>query len=128
MDNGQLKELVDELLKHGKELSWLEFKRNDATDNQCLGKYISGLANAANVAHELFGYLIFGIDNKTLDVVGSNFNYSNRKEKGAELDFYIRRNMTSYAGFEYFICDYDGKQVEIFQIPAAGTTPIAFEN
>jgi ATP-dependent DNA helicase RecG len=36
--------------------------------------------------------------------------------------------LTAHAGFEYFICDYDGKQVEIFQIPAAGTIPVAFEN
>jgi len=128
MNNCQLKDLVDELLQHGKELSWLEFKRNDATDNQRLGKYISGLANAANIAHELFGYLFFGIDDTTLKVVGSNFNYSSRKEKGSELDFYIRKNLTSHAGFEYFICDYDGKQVEIFQILAAGTIPVAFEN
>ena len=127
-NNCQLIELVDELLKRGKELSWFEFKRNDATGHQRLGKYISGLANAANVAHELFGYLIFGIDDNTLEVAGSDFNYLNRKEKGSELDFYIRRNLTYSAGFEYFVCDYDGKQVEIFQIPAAGTTPVAFEN
>ena len=127
-DNTQLIELVDDLLKRGKELSWLEFKRNDATEHQRLGKYISGLANAANVANELFGYLIFGVDDNTLEVTGSNYNYLNRKEKGSELDFYIRRNLTYSAGFEYFICDYDGKQVEIFQIPAAGTTPVSFEN
>ena len=127
MNNNQLVELVDELLTYGKELNWLEFKRNDATDNQRLGKYISGLANSANVSHKLFGYLIFGIDDETLEVVGTNYNYLNRKEKGSELDFYIRRNLTNFSGFEYFICDYTGKQVEIFQISAAGQIPVAFE-
>jgi predicted HTH transcriptional regulator len=39
-----------------------------------MGKYISGLANAANIAHELFGYLIFGVDDKTLEITGTNFN------------------------------------------------------
>ena len=39
MTNEELKALLDELLKQGKELEWLEFKLGDATDNQRLGKY-----------------------------------------------------------------------------------------
>ena len=42
MENQELKILVDELIGYGKELEWLEFKQGNATDNQRLGKYISG--------------------------------------------------------------------------------------
>ena len=128
MTNEELKSLIDELLLKGKELEWLEFKQGDATDAQRLGKYISGLANAANYNNVSFGYLVFGIKNETLDIVGTNYNYLNKKEKGSELDFYIRRNLNPSIHFQYFVCDYEGNRLEIFKIPAAQNIPVSFEN
>lgn len=128
MDNQELMLLIDELVLKGKELDWLEFKKGDATDNQRLGRYISGLSNAANLANQAFAYLIFGIQDETLEIVGTNFNYQNRKEKGSELDFYIRRNLAPSIGFQHFTCNYNGLKLEIFKIPAAANLPIYFEN
>ncbi|MDR2843350.1 MAG: putative DNA binding domain-containing protein [Candidatus Symbiothrix sp.] len=128
MNNQQLIYLIEDLLTYGKELNWLEFKRGDATDNQRFGKYISGLANAANIAFEPYAYLIFGIDNETLSVVGTTFDYEKKKEKGSELDFYIRRNLSPSISYQHFICDYNDKKVVIFKIPAAGNLPVYFEN
>ena len=120
--------MVDQLLREGKELEWLEFKKGDATENQRLGKYISGLANAANFCNVSSAFLIFGIENDTLNVVGTNFKYRDRKEKGGELDFYIRRNLQPSINFQHFVCDYHGKVLEIFKIPAAHHVPVSFEN
>ena len=128
MTNEELKALLDELLKQGKELEWLEFKLGDATDNQRLGKYISGLANAANFNNVPFAYLVFGVKDNSLEIVGTKFNYLNRKEKGSELDFYIRRNLSPSIQFEHFPCDYNGKPIQIFKIPAAQNIPIMFQN
>lgn len=128
MTNEELKSLIDELLLKGKELEWLEFKQGDATDAQRLGKYISGLANAANYNNVPFGYLVFGIKDETLDVVGTNYNYLNQRAKGSELDFYIRRNLSPSVHFQHFECDYNGSKIEIFKISAAQNIPISFEN
>lgn len=127
MRNQELIELVDDLLKEGKELSWLEFKEGNATDNQRLGKYISALSNAANLAHRPYGYLIFGIKDGSLEIVGTKFSYENRKEKGSDLDFYIRHNLSPSVYFEHFVCNYQGKKIEIFRIPKSFNTPIEFE-
>ncbi len=114
-------------MKEGKELSWLEFKEGNATDNQRLGKYISALSNAANLAHRPYGYLIFGIKDGSLEIVGTKFSYENRKEKGSDLDFYIRHNLSPSVYFEHFVCNYQGKKIEIFRIPKSFNTPIEFE-
>lgn len=127
MRNQELIELVDDLLKEGKELSWLEFKEGNATDNQRLGKYISALSNAANLAHRPYGYLIFGIKDSSLEIVGTKFSYENRKEKGSDLDFYIRHNLSPSVYFEHFVCNYQGKKIEIFRIPKSFNAPIEFE-
>ena len=127
MKNQELIELVDDLLKEGKELSWLEFKEGNATDNQRLGKYISALSNAANLAHRPYGYLIFGIKDGSLEIVGTKFSYENRKEKGSDLDFYIRHNLSPSVYFEHFVCNYQEKKIEIFRIPKSFNVPIEFE-
>ena len=127
MENQELIKLVDDLLREGRELSWLEFKEGDVTDNQRLGRYISALSNAANLAHRPYGYLIFGVKDSSLEVVGTNFSYINRKEKGSDLDFYIRHNLSPSIYFEHFVCDYQGKKLEIFRVPKASNTPIEFE-
>jgi len=128
MTNDDLILLIDELILKGKELDWLEFKKGNATDNQRLGRYMSGLSNAANLANQAFAYLIFGIQDETLEIVGTNFNYHNRKEKGSELDFYIRRNLSPSIGFQHFVCNYNQLKLEIFKIPAASNLPVYFEN
>ena len=61
-------------------------------------------------------------------MVGTNFKYRDRKEKGGELDFYIRRNLQPSINFQHFVCDYHGKVLEIFKIPAAHHVPVSFEN
>ncbi len=128
MSNDDLILLLDDLLQQGKELEWLEFKKGDATDNQRLGRYISGLSNAANFCNVQFSYLVFGVEDDTLNILGTNFKYNSRKEKGGELDFYIRRSLNPSINFEHFICDYHGKTLEIFKIPAALNVPVSFEN
>ena len=127
MENYQLIDLVDNLLKEEKELSWLEFKTGKATDNQRLGRYIAALANAACLAHQPYGYLIFGIEDTTLKVVGTDFYYKRRREKGSELEFYIRQNLNPSVFFEHFECDYKGKRIEIFRVPKTTNIPVEFE-
>ena len=128
MTNDELIELVDELLGQGRELEWLEFKKGSATEHKRLGQYISGLSNAANLSKEPMAYLLFGIDNDSLNVVGSNFKYRHRKEKGGDLDYYIRRSLQPSINFRYYECNYHGKLVEVFMIPAAQNVPVKFDN
>lgn len=127
MSNDELIKLVDQLRSHSKEITWIEFKKNEATDNQRLGRYISGLANAANIARVPFAYLVFGVENDTWHVVGTTYNYFSRKEKGSDLDFYIHKGLSPSVFFEVFPCDYHGQKLTVFKIPAAANIPVEFE-
>lgn len=62
MENQEIIALIDNLIKEGKELSWLEFKKGNATDNQRLGRYISALSNAANLANQPRARRLIGTD------------------------------------------------------------------
>ena len=65
-------ELIDYLSELPSETEWLEFKRNRHVPEQ-LGQYLSALANGACVAGKPTGYLIFGVDDETHQVVGHRF-------------------------------------------------------
>ena len=128
MTNTELIKLIDDLRALPKENEWVEFKSGNATTHDKLGNYISGLSNSACLSNEPLGYLIFGIDDSTHNVVGTNYKFKNRKEGNEELEFWIRRCLSPSIKFDYFICNYNSINIEIFKIPAAIAEPTHFKN
>jgi hypothetical protein len=73
--------LVERLRALPTETEWLEFKRNHA-EPQEIGEYLSALANEAGLGNQPRGYLVFGIDDISHDVVGTRFDPYATKAKG----------------------------------------------
>lgn len=128
MTNTALIELIDELRALPKENEWVEFKTGNVTTNDKLGQYISGLSNAACIANQAFAYLVFGVNDETHQVVGTNYKFKNRKEGNEELELWVRRFLNPSIKFDHFPCDYDTNYLEIFRIPAAIGEPTTFKN
>ena len=128
MTNTESIELIDELRALPKENEWVEFKSGNVTTNDKLGQYISGLSNAACIANQSFAYLVFGINDENHQVVGTNFNFKNRKEGNEEVELWIRRFLSPSIKFDHFISDYGTDRLEIFRIPAATGEPTNFKN
>lgn len=128
MNNTELIRLVGELRALPKENEWVEFKSGNAVTNERLGQYISAISNAACIHNRPFGYLLFGIDDKTHAVEGTKFRFQNRKEGNSELELWIRRLLTPSIKFEFFPCNYKDHYLEVFKIPAAVGEPTHFKN
>jgi ATP-dependent DNA helicase RecG len=76
----QIDSLLDKLLQIPFETEWFEFKRTmEDTGTAKLGEYFSALSNEANLKNQPYGWLIFGIDDKTHEIIGTN--YRNRDKK-----------------------------------------------
>ena len=73
MSEGERIALVDRLRGLPTETEWCEFKRNHY-EPQVLGEYLSALANAACLSGQARAYLVFGIDDATHTVVGTQFD------------------------------------------------------
>jgi ATP-dependent DNA helicase RecG len=127
MDNAELIKLVDELRALPKENEWVEFKSGNVTTNERLGMYISAISNAACIHNKPFGYLIFGINDNTHAVEGTEFRFQKRKEGSSELEIWIRRLLTPSIKFEFFPCSYKDRYLEVFKIPAAVGEPVHFQ-
>lgn len=73
MDQVELKSLLDELIARW-EGEVVEFKQADKDYKTSeIGKYFSALANEANLRGAESGWLIFGVNNKSRTVVGTNY-------------------------------------------------------
>ncbi len=118
----ELIELLKELLKNP-ENEFIEFKRakNDF-DIDKLGKYFSAMANEATLKDKQYGWIIFGIDDKTHSIEGTNYcidnNFNSVKKQ-------ISDNTTDNISFlEVYTINFESKRIIMFQVPAAVGTPI----
>ena len=82
MNDQQLIELLNELVKQPTESEWVEFKLNFHSEQE-IGERISALANGAAIHNQDFGYLVFGIEDKTHIIKGTTFKPKQHK-KGNE--------------------------------------------
>jgi ATP-dependent DNA helicase RecG len=110
-----------------KENEWVEFKKGTATTNDKIGQYISAISNASCLNNQSFGYLVFGIDDDTHNVVGTNFKLKNKKEGNQELELYLRQYLHPSVRFEHFVCQYNTFYIELFRIPTAKGEPTHFK-
>ena len=64
---------IHSLLSHpSREMEWVEYKLNDK-DPDMIGERISALANSAALFEKENAYILWGIVDDTLEVVGANF-------------------------------------------------------
>ena len=121
-----LDKLVRELLflPHGTE--WVEFK-HDNYDPQMIGRDISALANGAALMDKDTAYFIWGIDDKTHEIVGTNYDLHNLKKGNQELENWLRYLLSAHADFEYKTVIMEGKTIGVIVIRAAMNLPVTFE-
>jgi mloB len=127
MEYLDFKKLIDALTRKPKETEWLEFKHNFHSKEE-IGKRISALSNSAYLSSMPFGYIVFGVDDESHDVVGTNL-YGKQKMVGNEdLESWLATRLNPRVDFE-IIDDFnyeDKGHVCIFKIPATANRPVSF--
>lgn len=125
MDNQEI--LVRELCRRSKEESWLEFKKDNYRPDM-IGQDISALANSATLADHDYAYMIWGVDNTTHKIVGTEYDLQTLKKGNEELENWLRRLLSPNANFQSSVLEIDGKKVCLLTIHKAVGFPIVFEN
>ena len=127
MEYIDFKKLVDALTAKSKETEWVEFKHNFHS-NEEIGERISALSNSAYLCNMPFGYIMFGIDNETHDVIGTDLYATRKKVGNEELESWLSMRLNPRIDFEIIDdFDYEDKgHVCIFKIPATTYRPVSF--
>jgi ATP-dependent DNA helicase RecG len=118
--------LVRELRGLPAETEWVEFKANNA-DGQAIGEYISALANTAALMGKASGYLVWGIDDETHDVVGTSFRPRTERRGNEELESWLLRLLNPKADFRFHEITLDETRVVILEIERATRQPVQFQ-
>ena len=127
MEYTDFKRLIDGLLVKNKETEWIEFKENFHSKEE-IGERISALSNSAFLCNMPYGYIVFGVNDETLNVDGTNFHATRKKVGNEELESWLSTRLNPRIDFEIIDeFDYEDKgHVCVFKIPAATNQPVSF--
>lgn len=117
--NEELAGILESLINLPAETEIVEFKKaeNNFSDND-LGEYFSALSNEANLKNAPQAWLVFGVDNNSHLILGTNYKTS--RPSLDEMKKKIADQTTNRITFdEIYEVEYQGKRVIMFQIPAA---------
>jgi ATP-dependent DNA helicase RecG len=124
----ELRDKLEQFLAMPGEAEWVEFKHNNE-DPQQIGEYLSALSNSAALHRQPDGYIVWGIEDGTHEVVGTTFKPRKKKGKGNEdLEPWLTRLLTPRIDFSIHEFTVDTKPVVLFKIQAANTAPVAFSD
>ena len=120
-----INEIIEAARKHTYELPWIEFKHNNY-DPQEIGEYVSALANTAALFNQEHAFLIWGIDDKTHEILGTTFRPQAERVKNQSLDLWISTQLDPQVQFYFHSTTIEDKPVVLLEIGRAFSTPVKF--
>ncbi len=126
MDQQALLDTLERLRSLPREAATVEFKSNlDKADE--IGQYISALANSAVLEGHDRAWLLWGVEDGTHEVKGSQFDPFARKEGNQALIMWLQQMTLPRADFTFHGCDHPQGKVVMLGIHPARSAPIAFQ-
>ncbi len=119
--------LVHELRKLPAETEWVEFKENDS-DPQEIGEYLSALANSAALCGKAHAYVVWGIEDATHAIVGTSFSPATAKKGNEELESWLLHLLSPKIHFRFFPVTVDGHPLVLLEIGHAFRHPVQFQH
>lgn len=100
MSMENLEKLVNHLRSYPTETNWFEFKHNNY-DPDMIGQDISALANGAAYAEKACAYMIWGVHDKTHEIIGTDYDQYTLKVGNQEIESWLRNLISKNAEFEF---------------------------
>ncbi len=125
MKEQELIVLLKELQSYPKECEWVEFKVNNSNPQE-IGELLSALSNSACYHNQKYGFLVYGIEDATHHLVGTEFHPLTEKKGNQELENWIATQLNPRIDFNIFEFDFQDKHFAVFRIEATRNTPVSF--
>lgn len=118
--------LIKELISIPSETEWLEFKYNNFAP-QMIGSDISALANSAAYRGKDKAYMIWGVNNETHEILGTDYNRFSKIINNQEIESWLKNTVSKNADFDFFDTEIDGKKLVVLVIQKASGQPVTFK-
>lgn len=126
MENEELQMLIEELKALPNESEWVEFKENNSQP-QRIGEYVSALSNSACIENKEFAYLVYGIKDGSHEIVGTSFQPRKEKIGDQELENWLVTQLKPQVGVTIYEFEHNDKCIVVFQIEQANNRPVHFK-
>ena len=126
MSDTEFADLVRRLPAEVGEREWVEFKQNNA-DPQDIGEYLSALSNAARLADQPCGYILWGVEDGTRRRVGTTFQPREQKYGNEELEHWLTVHLNPQVEVAIREGEVEGRRHVLVRVAAAGHAPTAFK-
>ena len=125
MEQSELEILLNHLVTLPSESEWVEFKHNFHSKEE-IGERISALSNSAALLSKSYGYIVFGIENDTHNIIGTSFHAKNHKVGNEELENWLVSRLNPRIDVECIEFESQGKHISMYRIPSATDRPVTF--
>ncbi|MFI3326346.1 MAG: ATP-binding protein [Clostridia bacterium] len=119
--------IIEQCRLEKNEVPWLEFKVGNSDPNQ-IGEYVSALSNSAALFNKDKAYMIWGIDDKTHDIVGTNFDPQTTKQGNQSIELWIASQLEPQIQFYFYKTIIDDKNLVLLEINCANSSPVKFRS
>ena len=128
MTPDELQNKLRELKRLPAETEWVEFKLNDhgAAKYAEVGEYLSAIANSLALLRRDRGFVVWGIDNDSHDLVGTDFRPRLAKVGNEELENWLTRLLSPQIRFWIHELDWESRHFVLIEISPATHTPVRF--
>lgn len=115
MGETDLHSLLEQLILLPKEIEWVECKHNFHSPDE-VGQQLSALSNSACLHNQSCGFLIYGIQDETFQILGTDFKHSRQKKGNEEIEHWVAQRLNPKADFRIFEFEYDNKPWLFFRL------------
>jgi ATP-dependent DNA helicase RecG len=119
--------LVRKLAAFPRETEWLEFKVG-SFNPETAGKYVSAIANSTIFCGVDKGYFIFGVEDLTHRIVGTNLRIDREKVGNETFLHWLSKSLIPSINVEHCGVVVDGCHVEILAIDPGYQQPVRFKH
>ncbi|HKO99052.1 MAG TPA: ATP-binding protein [Pyrinomonadaceae bacterium] len=121
-----LNQLLKSLLNLPKETEWVEFKLNNDKP-EAIGEYLSALSNSAALHGKEGGYLVWGIEDGSHNVLGTTAQPQFRKIGNEELENWLAHNLSPRVDFRFHEFEHENHRVVLVRVQPALGSPVSFK-
>src|SRR3989344_1938847 len=128
MSDENLNKLLESLIVLPQETEWVEFKLSNSKP-QDIGEYISALSNGACLHEKKHGYLIYGVNNASHDIVGTKLRPREEKIGNEILENWLTTLLDPRIDFkihEFNFKSLPSLPIVVFEIDATSSKPVSF--
>lgn len=118
--------MVEDFCRKRSEQNCVEFKKN-LSKPEVIGKYISALSNSARAYSQRYGYVIWGIEDESGQIVGTNFDPASVLIGREPLEFWLSNHLQPSPHFEFRCVEHPSGRLILLEIAACTQSPVEFD-